>query len=134
MIATQKPTQNGTSTKPIETPTNGKQKETSILIAKPPVVDAIKNEEKLLSFDEKFNKLNILFDLQKKYLTLKNSQQKLLEFQLKSNDENGCYLTIKDDNRNEFTTYNTSVIIDVMKCLSDSISLKIKELETKLTW
>jgi hypothetical protein len=130
MSTTQKPSQNGTSTKPVETATNGKKVETTVPVVKLPV----KEEKPTLPFEDRLHKLNMLFDLQKKYLTLKNSQQKLLEFQMKSGDEDGCYLTIRDDNRNEFTTYNTSVIIEVLECLKNSINTKIKQIEPKLNW
>jgi hypothetical protein len=130
MSTTQKQSQNGTSTKPVETATNGKKVETTVPVVKLPV----KEEKPTLPFEDRLHKLNMLFDLQKKYLTLKNSQQKLLEFQMKSGDEDGCYLTIRDDNRNEFTTYNTSVIIEVLECLKNSINTKIKQIEPKLNW
>lgn len=130
MSTTQKPSQNGTSTKPVETATNGKKVETTVPVVKLPV----KEEKPALPFEDRMHKLNVLFDLQKKYLTLKNSQQKLLEFQMKSGDEDGCYLTIRDDNRNEFTTYNTGVIVEVMACLQNSINTKIKQLEPQLNW
>lgn len=129
MSITPKPS-NGTTTKPIENPNNGKKVETTVPVVKLP----LKEEKPDLELEDRLHRLNVLFDLQKKYLTLKNSQQKLLEFQMKSGDEDGCYLTIRDDNRNEFTTYNTGVIIDVMECLKNSIGNKIKQLEPKLNW
>ena len=130
MTTSQKPSANGTTAKPVETPSNSKKVETTVSVVKLPV----KEEKTTLTFEDRLHKLNMLFDLQKKYLTLKNSQQKLLEFQMKSGDEDGCYLTIRDDNRNEFTTYNTGVIIEVLECLKNSINTKIKQIEPKLNW
>lgn len=116
---------NGTPTKPAVSP---------LAVSPTPTVTA-KNEatEKSQSLDERLHRLNQLFDLQSKYNRLQDSLQKLNEFEIKKDGERSR-LSLADDNRNDFSTYNPEIIKEVTDFLKLRIKDKIKAIEPLLKW
>lgn len=101
-------------------------------IASIPVIRPFTNGE-APPLDERLHRLNVLFDLQKKYNGLKDSLLKLKSFKLGHNHET-AYLTFRDEERNDFTTRNTEVMQEFLDFLQSVIERKIKEIEPKLIW
>lgn len=89
--------------------------------------------EKLPPLDERLHRLNELFHLQSNYNRLQASLQKLNDFELKKDSENGG-IRIYDSNRNEFQTSNPEITRDVVAYLKNRIKEKIKTIEPLLKW
>lgn len=87
--------------------------------------------EKLPSLEDRMHKLNVLFDLQKKYQKLQSSSSKLAEFEIASDKENS-ELCITDDDDNEFKTTNPVVIAEVVKLLQKTIKEKTQALDAQI--
>ncbi len=77
------------------------------------------------------HRLNILFDLQKKYLKWQETRKNLEGFEIAQNKENST-LELTDDEGNDFTTTNPIVISEVVKLVLQVVNTKIAEVETKL--
>lgn len=101
----------------VKKPEPGKAKEPSDL---PPL------EDRLFRLDQ-------LFEVRKQYNKLQESLQKLAQFQTKSDGETSS-LTIRDDNRNDFTTYHPTIIAEVVDFLKAKIKDKMKAIEPQLKW
>lgn len=125
---TTKPSANGSTVKPVETPSNGKV-QTNVPVTKLPV-----KEEKPLDLDERLHKLDKLFELQGKYNRLSASQQKLAEFKLKKGSENITLSIYDESTRETFKTSNADVIKEVLSTVSTTINQKKKEIEPLLNW
>ncbi len=106
----------------------------AVLAAKPetPIVPFSKDGE-LKPLEDRLHRLNLLFDLQRKYNKLQDSKLKLSAFTVKADGETSS-LTIRDDQRNDFTTYNPEIIQEVVKFINERIQAKTKEIEPLLTW
>lgn len=83
--------------------------------------------------EDRLHRLQVLFDLHKKYDKLQESLQKLKAFKIKK-DGDRSYVTLMDDSRNDFTTYNPEIVQEVVKFLEEKIKEKIKTLEPQLKW
>ena len=90
-------------------------------------------EEKTLPLEERLHKLNVLFDLQKKFNRLAETKTKLKNFEIAQNKENS-ELVICDDEGNEFKTTNPDVIEQVKNLVLNVISQKESEVAAKLNW
>lgn len=86
-----------------------------------------------LSLEDRLHRLNVLFDLQKKYNSLQNSLYKLKQFKL-THDGQTAYLSFRDEDRKEFSTQNPEVMQDFLEFLKTTIESKIKAIEPLLTW
>jgi len=85
------------------------------------------------NLEDRLHRLNVLFDLQRKYNQLQASLQKLNTFQLTHDSESG-YIVFKDENRNEFSTGNVEVTKEFLAFVKATIQKKIKEIEPLLVW
>ncbi len=115
-------------------PTNGKTATASPLsTVKSETVIVPKKEEakKTESIEDRMHRLNILFDLQKKYLKWQETRKNLEGFEIAQNKENST-LELTDDEGNDFTTTNPIVISEVVKLVLQVVNTKIAEVETKL--
>ena len=92
-----------------------------------------KEEEKLQSLDDRLHRLNQLFEIQTKYNKMQASLQKLNEFEINKDGERS-HISIHDDSRNDFTTYNPEIIQEVTTFLKAKIKEKLKLLEPQLKW
>ncbi len=92
-----------------------------------------KENETLPPLEDRLHRLNQLFNLQTQYNKLQESLQKLSDFEIKKDGERSR-LSIQDDCRNEFSTYNTEIVEEVVKHLKIRIREKIKALEPQLKW
>jgi len=122
----------------MSTPKNVAKKEATPTEAEDAKIPAIikmmsKEKETTLSLDDRLHRLNVLFDIQKKYNGLQASLQKLNAFKL-SHDNQTAYLIFRDDDRVEFTTSNTEVMQDFLEFVKTTIQTKIKALEPLLVW
>lgn len=115
--------------KQLAKPTNGTTQKAEIVT--PPAVAF--PEIKLLPLEDRLHRLNQLFEMQQKYNRLQNSLQKLNEFELKK-DGDRCNIRLQDDNRNEFSTGNPEIILEVTNFLKLKIKEKIKAIEPLLKW
>lgn len=91
------------------------------------------DNETSIPLEDRLHRLNILFDLQKKYNALQASLQKLTVFKL-SHESESAVLRFRDDEHNEFSTGNTEVMSEFLDFLKETIKRKIKELEPLLVW
>lgn len=91
------------------------------------------DKETFLSLEDRLHRLNVLFDLQKKYNALQASLQKLTVFKL-SHESETAVLRFRDDEHNEFSTGNTEVMSEFLDFLKGTIKRKIKEIEPLLIW
>lgn len=120
-------------------PTNGKKVEeqktvTPIATIVPVIYMNADSKKNLPALDERLQRLNELFDLQKKYNRLTASKQKLAEFKLKKGEEN-ITISIEDSNsRNEFSTSNPVVVLEVLEFVSTKIDEGKKAIEPLLVW
>ncbi|MBC7509380.1 MAG: hypothetical protein H7320_11640 [Ferruginibacter sp.] len=122
--------------KPAQTPTNGSKLPTQIQTAvtpEPSKIKGAKEEETILPLEDRLHKLNMLFDLQKKFNRLAETKAKLQSFEIAQNRENS-ELLISDDEGNEFKTTNPEVIEEVKKLVLKVISQKESEVAAKLNW
>jgi len=85
------------------------------------------------NLEDRLHRLNVLFDLQRKYNQLQASLQKLNTFQFTHDSESG-YIVFKDENRNEFSTGNVEVTKEFLAFVKATIQKKIKEIEPLLVW
>ena len=115
--------------KQLAKPTNGTTQKAEIVT--PPAVAF--PEIKALPLEDRLHRLNQLFEMQQKYNRLQNSLQKLNEFELKK-DGDRCNIRLQDDNRNEFSTGNPEIILEVTNFLKLKIKEKIKIIEPLLKW
>lgn len=83
--------------------------------------------------EDRLHRLNQLFNLQQKYNKLEESLQKLNDFEIKKDGERSR-ITIADDSRNDFTTYNAEIVAEVVEFIKTRISEKKKALEPQLKW
>lgn len=122
--------------KPANTPTNGAklpaQQQTAVT-PEPAKFSTLKCEENILPLEDRLHKLNMLFDLQKKFNRLAETKAKLQSFEIAQNRENS-ELLISDDEGNEFKTTNPEVIEEVKKLVLKVISQKESEVAAKLNW
>ena len=122
--------------KPAQTPTNGSKLPTQTQTAvtpEPAKIKSAKEEETILPLEDRLHKLNMLFDLQKKFNRLAETKAKLQSFEIAQNRENS-ELLISDDEGNEFKTTNPEVIEEVKKLVLKVISQKESEVAAKLNW
>lgn len=101
-------------------------------IANLPVLKQFSNGE-APPLEDRLHRLNVLFDLQKKYNGLKDSLLKLKLFKL-GHDQETAYLSFRDEDRSEFSTRNTEVMQEFLNFIQSVIERKIKEIEPKLVW
>ena len=121
---------------PATKPTNGANSTDKLQATPPPPVKIEtqkKEEEPTAPLEDRLHRLNVLFDLQKKYSKLAETKKKLEGFCIAQNMEDS-ELTISDDDGNEFTTTNPVVIAEVRKLVLNIISEKTKEMATQLHW
>lgn len=108
-------------------PTNGTPPPTPQKSEKPAQDTTLKTvpltEKKTESLEDRLHRLNLLFDLQKKFNRLQESKQKLDSFEINQNRENST-LEIRDDEGNEFETSNPVVITEVVKLIKKVIAEK----------
>lgn len=98
-----------------------------------PVQTPKEEADKLPPLDERLHRLNQLFNLQEKYNRLQTSLIKLNEFEIKKDGERSR-LSLADDSRNEFSTYNPEIITEVVDFLKKRIKEKTKSIEPLLKW
>jgi hypothetical protein len=96
-------------------------------------VKTISPAKELLPLEDRLLRLDELFAIQNKYYKYKQSLEKLNAFKLKKDGETTT-LSLEDDNRNSFETSNPEVVEDIINALKATITRKIKEIESKLTW
>lgn len=92
-----------------------------------------KENEISISLEDRLHRLNVLFDLQKKYNALQASLQKLSVFKL-THDSETSVLRFRDDDHNEFSTGNAEVMAEFLDFLKETIKRKIKAIEPLLIW
>lgn len=112
-----------TTAKAVDTPAKNPKPELKVIGA----------PSNLPPLEERLHKLNQLFHLQTKYNKLQDSLTKLSEFEIKKDGERSR-ISISDDNRNDFSTYNPEIIQEVTDFLKERIKLKIKAIEPLLNW
>jgi hypothetical protein len=83
--------------------------------------------------EERLHRLNVLFDLQKRFNKLSETKLKLQKFEVAHNKENS-ELLLTDDDGNEFKTTNPEVIQEVKTIVLNIISKKEAEVAEKLNW
>jgi hypothetical protein len=86
------------------------------------------DEKKPESIEDRLHRLNVLFDLQKKFVKWQETRKNLEGFEIAQNKENST-LELSDDEGNEFTTTNPIVIAEVVKLVLQVVNVKIKEVE-----
>ncbi len=84
-----------------------------------------------LTTNQKLEKLNELNAISERLTSLQNTKEKLGKFKLQS-DKNLDVLGIKDGFGNEFRTYNTMLIKDVIDLLMKQTELKMADTEQQL--
>lgn len=87
----------------------------------------------ILSFEDRMHKLNLLFAKQQKYSKLQSSLLKLNEFEVAKDGERSR-LSISDDSRNDFSTYNPEIVQEVVDFLKIKIQERLKQLEPEINW
>lgn len=115
---------NGKAVSTISTPPKSEHSQPVILTKEP---------EKVPPLEERLHRLNELFHLQTSYNKLQESLQKLNEFEIKKDGERSR-ITLQDDSRNDFTTFNPEIIKEVTAFLKSRIKERIKTLEPQLKW
>lgn len=85
-------------------------------------------EKKQESIEDRLHRLNVLFDLQKKFVKWQDTRKNLEGFEVAQNKDNST-LELTDDEGNEFTTTNPIVIAEVVKLVLQVVNTKIKEVE-----
>ncbi len=85
------------------------------------------------SIEDRLHRLNVLFDLQKKFLKWQETRKNLNEFEIAQNKENSS-LEISDDEGNEFNTTNPVVIAEVVKLILQVVNKKITEVEAQIVF
>lgn len=121
------------ATKPVAN--NGKSVSPLSTVKPQPVTVTPKKEEPLKpdSIEDRLHRLNVLFDLQKKYTKWQETRKNLEGFEIAQNKDNST-LEISDDEGNEFTTTNPLVIAEVVKLILQVVNTKITEVETKIVF
>ena len=121
------------------TPTNGKAepaKEITQTAKVTPITTQVSSKSPstdLPPLEDRLHRLNQLFDLQRKYSKLQDSLQKLNEFEIKKDGERSR-ITIADDSRNDFTTYQPEIVNEVVEFIKVKIKDRIKAIEPLLKW
>ncbi len=123
------PTTNGTA-KPAEFPKNSTVKTTV------PIVELPKKEQKeqpeLPPLEDRILKIQMLGDLVAKREKLQDSLKKINSFKF-SSETRLDKLTIEDED-NEFTTSNTSVLKDVVATIKTTVQRRLAEVDAQLTF
>jgi len=117
-------------------PTNGKAATSSPLstVKSETVIIPQKNETaKADSIEDKLHRLNVLFDLQKKYTKWQETRKNLEGFEIAQNKDNST-LELTDDEGNDFTTTNPIVIAEVVKLILQVVNSKMKEVEAQIVF
>lgn len=132
MSTTPKPSQNGTTAKPVETLTNGKEQKpvaTTVPVAPLPLKkETHKEPADQPPLEDRIFKVQQLTHLIDKRDKLQESLRKLNAFKL-STDGRNDELRIEDGEGNEFFTTNSAAIGDVVSTLKASIQSKLLETE-----
>ena len=84
--------------------------------------------EKVLSLNQRLEKLNELNAINERLQSLTTTKEKLGKFKL-STDRNLDRLTIKDGSGNVFETSNTVIIKDVIAVVMKDVEMKMSETE-----
>lgn len=119
---------------------NGKAAETAkaatttpaVIIKKEATTNTPEPPQELAPLEDRLHRLNVLFDLQKRFNRLHESRQKLDDFNLKANGET-LRVTIEEINGNhEFNTTNSEVIKELIEFLKATITEKQKQLDAQI--
>ena len=133
MTTSQKPSQNGTSTKPVENPNNGKKVETTVLVAPLPVKPEQKQDEKITSLEDKFYKLDQLQAHREKWEELKECLNKLNKFNCTYTGRTDNVI-FKDANGLTFSTHNPEVVAKTIELLKQDTAQRLAEVEKLISF
>lgn len=86
---------------------------------------------KVESIEDRLHRLNMLFDLQKKYTRLQEAKKELTDFTINANKENS-ELELTDDEGNSFTTKNPVIIAAAVKTVLDMVNAKSDEIGAQI--
>jgi hypothetical protein len=113
----------------VEKTTENETKNTPLTIVKEEKKESKETIE--LSFADKMKQIKELQSLTVKLDQMEATEIKLKSFKLKSDGMND-YLSIRDDNRNEFSTSNSEVIKVVFNLIQETVTQKQIELKNKI--
>ena len=135
MVTTTKPSQNGTSAKPVENPNNGKDQKpvaTTVKVEPLPLKpEQPKEEKKGISLEDRFYKLDQLQSLREKWEEHKDCMDKLNKFKLTYTGRTDN-VTFKDANGVTFTTHNPEVVARMIEWLKDDTAKRLQEIEKQI--
>ena len=113
---------------------NGTPQKTAVsplAVSLAPAVTPKNESQKVETLEDKFHRLNILFDLQKKHGKCVEATRELTAFTIAQNKENSL-LELSDDDGNEFSTKNPVIIAEVVKMVLAKLKEKTAELEAQI--
>lgn len=136
MSTTPKPSQNGTTAKPVQAPQNGNPKpvvSTTVTVARLPVkIEEPKPElDRKISVEDAFLKLDQLQAKREKWEELKECENKLNKFDLSYTGRTDN-ITFKDSKGTTFSTCNPAVIAMTIAWLQKDTAARLKELEAQI--
>lgn len=99
-----------------------------------PVLTVLKNEPepvRIMTLDERIQKVEDLSLLIDRYRTLVDSRRKLQTFQIGA-DSLSSVIQLRDANGNEFKTSNSAVITSVIDEMKRTLDVKVRDVEEQI--